>query len=110
MAFIGRENLPLTWYDLVQITRKIVTMVNGITNEGWSNAKGSVTLTASATTTTITNINISTESVFNFEPKTESAALCLPSLYVSSKTNGSAVITHNSREATDRDFDYSFQG
>jgi|TARA_Y100000310_G_scaffold80358_1_gene77029 hypothetical protein len=110
MAFAGRKNLPLTWHDATQFYRLIVTTINGIMNGGWSNAKGEVTLTASATTTTITHLQISQESVFTFEPTTESAALCVTSLYVSSKANGSAVITHNSREATDRTFNYSFQG
>lgn len=109
MAFAGRKNLPLTWHDATQFYRLIVTTINGIMNGGWSNAKGEVTLTASATTTTITHLQISQESVFNFEATSSDAAEALPSLFVSSKANGSAVITHNSRETT-RTFNYSFQG
>lgn len=90
---------------ILATTREISEVVNN-TVGGKLNATGDFTLTASATTTTVTDPRAGKESVILFSPTTANAASALSGLYVSTKNNGSFVVTHASNTQTDRDFDY----
>lgn len=72
--------------------------------KGRSNATGTVTLTASDTTTTVSDNLFQSDMVPVLVPTTASAASASP--YVSSRTLGSFVLTHDSDAATDRTYLY----
>lgn len=87
----------------------VQTIVNNIV-QGKINATGTVTLTAGAATTTITDARITAGSYIGFMPRTANAALALSLLRVTSRTKGSATITHGNDPATDKTFTYCVIG
>ena len=72
------------------------------------NNTATVTLTANAATTTVTNSRIGANSFIEFMPTTANAATekAAGTMYVSSRTKGSFVITHANNAQTDRTFAY----
>jgi len=67
---------------------------------------GSVTLTANQATTTVTDYRASNTSVILLSPRTANAAAAVANVYVSTKDNGSFILTHTNNAQTDRTFDY----
>ena len=91
--------------------RKIASSINRII-EGRTDNYGSVTLTANTTTTTVTNQWASENSTIVLSPRSANAAaeLGAGTAYISTKSNGSFVITHANNAQTDRTFDYAMIG
>ena len=85
--------------------RRIIALVVGRILDGKINSTGTVTLTASATSTTLNDARISPNSKIFFQGTTQNAAGEI-GMYVSSKGNGTATITHASSALSDRTFDY----
>ena len=84
----------------------LVKNVCNSTLQGKLNTTGTVTLTSSASTTTITDARITANSFIGLTPTTQNATSAQTTLYVSSRTNGSAVLTHAISLATDETFVY----
>ena len=89
--------------------RKIASSVNRVI-EGRTDNYGSVTLTANTTTTTVTNQWASENSTIALSPRTANAAAAIAASYISTKSNGSFIITHANNAQTDRTFDYAMIG
>lgn len=84
--------------------RKIARAVNRL-NQGKFNGTVDVTLRASQTTTTVTDARISATSFLMWMPQTASASTAEKAgIYVTGRTNGSAVLNHASNAATDQSF------
>lgn len=77
--------------------------------DGYSDAHGSVTLTASAASTVVTDPRAGFECVVLFMPLTAnaSAEIGAGTMYVSAQTNGAFTVTHANNAQTDRNFRYS---
>ena len=89
--------------------RKVATVVNNIM-DGKINATGSVTLTANQATTTLTDMRVGPDSVILFMPTTANAAAELATLYVSSRGQETATLTHANNAQVDRTFAYAVLG
>lgn len=92
-----------------------VAQVASVTNEilqGKLNITTTVTLTANADNTTITDSRISASNAVILLPRTASAATeaGAGTVYVSSQTNGSAVIAHANSATSDRQFTIAILG
>src|SRR5690348_3689561 len=72
--------------------------------QGRSNALVLATLTANTATTTITAPNCATGSAPIAVPTTANAAAALATMYISTISNGSFVVTHANNAQTDRTF------
>ena len=90
---------------LTQIARVINRMLTGKFNN-----TGEVTLTANAASTTVTDSRATAFSCIGFMPTTSNAATAKQTMYVSTRSNGSFVITHANNAQTDKSFVYSLQG
>lgn len=79
---------------------------------GRSNAAGTLTLAANAATTTITNANCAVGSSPQLMPSSANASAEFKNgtIYVSTVSNGSFVITHANNAQTDRTFYYAIHG
>jgi hypothetical protein len=75
--------------------REISEVVNNLVN-GKSNNTGYFSTTASATSTIIYNERIGTDSAILFTPMDDKAASEMAKLYVGTRTQGQAVIEHDS--------------
>lgn len=86
---------------------KLVARLNEI-GTGHLDVTGTVTLTANAATTTVTDSLFNAGEVPLFTAATANAAAEIKNgtMYVSSRTNGSFVITHANNAQTDRTFLY----
>lgn len=89
--------------------RKIVNSLNRMI-EGRTDNYGAVTLRAGQTTTTVNDQNASENSTIVLSPRTANAASALATTYVSTKANGSFVLTHASNSQIDKTFDYAVIG
>ena len=71
-----------------------------------------VTLTASVASTTVTDSRVSTQSFIGFMPTTANAATEIfgATMYVSTRSDGSFVITHANNAQVDRSFVYAILG
>lgn len=78
--------------------------------KGRDNSVSSVTLTANTTTTTVTDNLFNSDMMPILMPTTANAAGAIANTYVSSRTNGSFVLTHANTATTDRTFIYSRRG
>jgi hypothetical protein len=87
----------------------VVSTVNELV-DGRSNNVGSVTLTPGATTTTVTFATASSSSMIALSQRTANAAAALSTTFISSKLNGSFVLTHLNNAQVDRTFDFSCVG
>jgi len=86
--------------------RQVADVVRGIM-DGKTNNTGSITLaTGGATSTTIYDSRIGNESVILFSPTNVNAII----LYVSSKTRGSAVVSHAANITAGITYDYIVVG
>lgn len=75
--------------------REISEVVNNLIN-GKSNNTGYFSTTASATSTIIYNERIGTDSAILFTPMDDKAASEMAKLYIGTRTQGQAVIEHDS--------------
>jgi len=89
--------------------REIAEVLNNAVN-GKLNCTGSFTVTRNVGTTTVTDPRAGKDSVILFSPTTSHAATEVNHLYVSTKNNGSFVVSHRSNGTSDRDFDYVIIG
>lgn len=105
----GYPQVPRGHADTAQHLRLLADGVNRALS-GRLNITGEVTLAAGATATTITDPRISAVSLILLDPRSASAAAALPSVYVGSQSNGTAVLRHDSAPATDRTFRYAVIG
>jgi len=89
-------------------SRGVAEIVNGIMN-GKTNNTGSVTLATGllVSTTTITDARIGADSTILLSPTASMEGI---NYYISSVTNGSAVITHTANVASGRTFKYVVVG
>ena len=92
---------------LEEFVRRLADVANGA-RRGKLNSVGTVTWTESSTTTTLTDPLIGPNSYIGFNPTTANAGTLYGDggWYISSKTNGSAVITHTSAANSDLTFEY----
>lgn len=86
--------------------RQLAQAINELISGG-SNAKGSVTLTANQATTTVTDEKASDDSHITLTPITANAVA--DTVYISTRSNGSFVLTHNNNAQTDRTFTYGIR-
>lgn len=75
--------------------RQTAEVVRGIM-DGKTNNTGEITLTQSSTTTTLNDRRIGANTVILFSPINEKAASEIAGLYVSSRGQGTATLTHGS--------------
>lgn len=78
--------------------------------KGRDNSVSSFTLTANATTTTVTDNLFQSDMMPIWTATTLTAAVALASLRVTSRTNGSFVVTHANTADVDKTFLYSRRG
>lgn len=89
----------------------IVTAIRQLI-QGRNNATGTVTLTASTTTTTVTSDIVNDSDTVLLSPMTANAAAEIGNgtIYVSTVSKGSFVLTHANAVSTDRTFRYAVFG
>ena len=87
--------------------QKLSNLLRGKLN---NSTNGTVTLTANAASTTLTDPLITPVSVVAIHPTTANAAGAIATTYVSSQTNGSAVLTHANNAQADKTFRYVIVG
>ena len=109
MATSSYKTVPLSVPDQSAHLRMISLALNN-TIAGKVNSTGSVTLTASATTTTLTDERVGSGSILLFMPTTANASTAFANLYVSTRVEGSATLTHASSANTDQTFGYVIFG
>ena len=93
-----------------ELHRQLISDCVGGIMKGHTNNTGSVTLASSVASTTISDIRLSNASVILLMPTTANAAAALATTYVSSRTEGSAVLTHTNNAQIDRSFNYIIVG
>lgn len=91
--------------DAVEHRREIAESINSVL-QGNLNAVDTVTLTISSATTVLNDPRIGPESFIGFMPTTANAAGELATLYVSSRGNQTATLTHTNAVSADRTFSY----
>lgn len=74
------------------------------------NTISTFTLTENTTTTTVNNVMCGDGTMVVWIPTTANAATELATMYISTKTNGSFIVTHANNAQTDRIFDYRILG
>jgi hypothetical protein len=89
--------------------RAVAEIVNNIM-DGKTNNIGTVTLTSSATTTTLNDARISAGSTIIMTPMTSNAAKEFGTCFISSRSNGSAVISHQNTGHSDLIYTYAIVG
>ena len=91
--------------------QKVIDTLNQVILGNLNNT-ATITLTANAASTTVTNSRVAAGTFFSFMPTTANAAadLAAGTMYVSSRTKGSFVITHANNAQADRTFTYSHIG
>jgi len=105
----GYDPVPVDWNDEAEHRRMLANAINELRN-GKVNSRGEVTLTANQATTTLSNIDIGPESFIGFTPTTANAATELATMYVSSRGQKTATITHANNAQIDRTFSYVVLG
>lgn len=101
--------ISLSIADERQRLNRTVAVVNGLL-DGRNNAIGTATLATSTTTTSVIDHRVGVDSVITLMPTTSRAASALTAVYVSSRLQGSFIITHDSQTYTDRVFAYKVGG
>lgn len=91
--------------------RSLVRIINNIMR-GKTNTVADITLQTSAATTTVTDINVGGNSSIHLMPQTANAAAELGNgtLYISTRSKQSFVVTHANNAQADRTFTYSVVG
>lgn len=95
--------------DDKQRLNRTVQVVNGLL-DGRNNAIGTATLASSTTTSQIIDARVGVDSVITLMPTTSRAASSLTAVYVSSRLQGSFILTHDSQTYTDRVYAYKVGG
>lgn len=111
MADIGHPT-PRLWYaDWKQGLYEIAIAVQRVMR-GETNNAGSATLAANVATTTVTDARVGANTKIVMMPTTANAAaeIGAGTIYVSSKADGSFVLTHANNAQADRAFDYILAG
>lgn len=103
MSALGFPGVSDMLPDEREHRRQIATVLNRI-NRGKINATIDVTLNAGSATTTLTESRLGPNTHLSFMPQTANAATAKPSLYITSRTKGTAIINHASSAATDQTF------
>ncbi len=78
--------------------------------KGRDNSVGTFTLTANATETTVTDNLFSSDMVPIWMPTTATAATAMTNVRVTTRSNGSFVLTHSNTADVDKTFLYSRRG
>tara|TARA_R100001015_G_C4507069_1_gene79868 strand:+ start:49 stop:378 length:330 start_codon:yes stop_codon:yes gene_type:complete len=97
--------VPISIPDHDLHLRLVSTSLNS-TIDGKLNSTGSITLRASQTTTTLTDERIGGNSIILFMPTTANANTAKANLYVSSRGEKTATLTHASSANADQTFGY----
>ena len=107
----GYNRVPVDWSDEEEHRRMLAQAANEL-RQGKVDSRDSVTLTANQATTTLTDINIGPDSFIGFMPTTANAAAEIGNgtLYVSSRGQQTATITHANNAQIDRTFVYVVLG
>lgn len=79
-------------------------------NQGHLANVGNVTLTASTVSTDVVDARVSINTFVGLQPQTANAASAVPSVFVSTITNGSFTLTHNNSASVDKSYRYSLLG
>lgn len=93
-------NPPMAY--AVDWANRVVTSLNVAMSKVNNGAE--ITLTALATSTTLIDARLSAFTVLTFMPKTATAAVALPSIWVDGQKKGECTIHHASAVATDQTF------
>jgi hypothetical protein len=96
--------------DLNEKNPQVVNTAIQQLQQGRSNALVLATLTANTTTTTVTAPNCGPGSAPIPVPMTANAAAALATMYISTVSNGSFVVTHANNAQTDRTFRFFTPG
>ena len=94
---------------ILATTREIAEVLNG-TIDGKLNSTGQFDAWPRTSTSTTHEDPRAKESVILFSPTTSNAASAASGMHVSTKNNGSFVVTHASNSQADRTFDYVIIG
>lgn len=105
----GYDGVPETMNNEEEHRRRLARLGNNLL-QGKTNNVIQVTLAVSSTTTTVTDKRIGAYTGLFFSPLTADAAGALSSLYVSSRQNGSATLTHANTASVDRTFNVLLVG
>lgn len=99
------------WHDEEDHRSRMSDAINQIL-KGKLNNTGTVTLTANVASTVISDPRIGTDSFIGFMPTTAnaSAEIGAGTIYISSRGNQTATITHANNAQTDRTFIYQITG
>lgn len=103
------QQVPTFLQDEKQHRTIIAQALNGAI-QGKTNNTGTLTLRANQTTTTVVDPRAGNISTILLSPRTANAAGATANTYVSSKLNGSFILTHANTAATDKTFDYTVTG
>jgi hypothetical protein len=103
--------VPSRWFDETEHRVKLSDAINAAL-KGKLNNTGTVTLTANTTTTVITDTRIGVDSFIGFMPTTANASAEIGNgtMYVSSRGDKTATVTHANNAQTDRSFTYCVLG
>jgi len=104
--------------NLSQDEKSLWTIVQAILQlaQGRSNAVGRVTLMANQTTTTVTKavdsaaVNMSLTAEVFLSPLSDNAAAAIATTWISTKSQGSFVITHANNAQVDKLFAFEIRG
>lgn len=89
--------------------RAVAEIINNMM-DGKTNNTGEITLTSSTTSTTLYDARLSANSTIIMTPMTLNAAKEFGTCYISSRSNGSAVISHQNTGHSDLLYTYAIVG
>ncbi len=98
-------NNPNTLQQVLLLSQTIFEML-----KGRDNSVGTFTLNAGATETTVTDNLFNSDMVPLWVPTTANAATAMTNLRVTTRNNGSFVLTHSNTADADKTFLYSRRG
>lgn len=106
-----RQAVPFFITDELMHRRAIAAWMREA-HQGKLACTGNVTLatSASASSTTILDARIGAFSFIGFMPTTLNAASAMPALYVSSRSQGGAIVSHAINAAADKTYVYAILG
>lgn len=106
-----RQAVPPFLVDETQHRRAIASWMREV-HQGKLANTGTLTLaaSASASSTTITDVRLGAFSWIGFMPTTLNAASAMPALYVSSRSNGGATVSHAINADADKVYIYAILG
>lgn len=104
---------PVTWAapSLIALKEWVWRVVKSVFSLiDFHNSVSTFTLTINTTTTTVTNVMCGDGTMVSWTPTTANAATELATMYISTKANGSFIVTHANNANADRTFDYRILG